>query len=364
MSLDHKVLIFARFLFWFTLLAFFLFQQGAMVPAVGGYTPLLALLYTGISTFILILWDDKRSSHPLLFGLDLAWIAALAYFTLSVTPLFLFLFLPVFLYYGCLRKNQWVYGASIGLLALIGVSYLIHPSIPLITMAFALVLVISGLWIGFFSGRDSREIAQMSVEMASLKEIRRKLEYEQKLVERHQYTIEELSTIDSLTRVYNRPYLLEKGTLILEEAYRKKESVGILLVDIDHFKKYNDTFGHLVGDKTLRVVSDVMKAAIRVDDLIGRYGGEEFLIIQPGRSLSEAYVAAERIRQNIETQAISLLNRATGMNIPLTVTISIGLVASDPNSPEDVDALIHKADIALYTAKQKGRNQVQIYQSP
>lgn len=332
------------------------------MPQVGGYLPLLALLYLGVSTLVLLIWEDEDQAHTILYGIDLGWIVILSLVTFSTAPTLLFLFLILFLYFGFLRKSRRVYVASLALVLMILAGFLLfRDSVPLTSYFYALILAMCGLWIGFFSGKDAREFTEMSREVQSLREAQRKLEYQQKLVERHQYTIEELSTIDSLTRIYNRPYLLEKGTLILEDAYRKKESVGIIILDIDHFKRYNDNFGHLVGDKTLRIVADVMRGAVRADDLVGRYGGEEFLIIQPGRSLSESFLAAERIRQNIEKQAISLLNQMTGLNIPLTITISAGVVATDPNMSEDIDALIHKADIALYTAKDKGRNQVQLY---
>ncbi len=361
-SFDSKILVFARFISWFWVLVFFLYQQQAWIPEAGGYLPVLALLYLAISTLVLVALSNGDQTRIIVYGMDLAFILLLNFVTLLASPVLLSLFLVLFLYGGFLRKGSWVHGSSLVLIIMMVAGFLLYrDSVPPLSYFYALLLAIVGIWIGFFAGKDAREFTQMSREVQSLREAQRKLEYQQKLVERHQYTIEELSTIDSLTRIYNRPYLLEKGTLVLEEAARKGESVGFILLDIDHFKKYNDNFGHLVGDKTLRIVADVMKGAVRADDLVGRYGGEEFLIIQPGRSLSESLVAAERIRQNVEKQAVTLLNQMTGLNIPLAVTISAGVVATDPNMPENIDALIHKADIALYTAKEKGRNQVQLY---
>jgi diguanylate cyclase (GGDEF)-like protein len=127
--------------------------------------------------------------------------------------------------------------------------------------------------------------------------------------------------------------------------------VAILLMDIDHFKRVNDTYGHPVGDLVLKEVSRGIRASLRDIDVICRYGGEEFVAILPGCSIKEAAVAGERVRTTVEAM------QRNGVTLPAPVTISIG-VASFPHPFSTPSGLIKGADEALYGAKQKGRNRV------
>ncbi len=167
--------------------------------------------------------------------------------------------------------------------------------------------------------------------------------------------VQELSITDSLTQLLNRRYFLER---LDEEINRAREfnlEFSFLMVDIDHFKDYNDRFGHLAGDIVLRQTSRIIKKSTRQIDLVGRYGGEEFSILLPETSKQGAYLAAERIRKSLEAKKIKAYDES------LNVTISIGL-CSFPKDAKTEDEIIDKADLALYQAKNKGRNQVCICQ--
>jgi diguanylate cyclase (GGDEF)-like protein len=178
-------------------------------------------------------------------------------------------------------------------------------------------------------------------ELASINETLR-----QKNVELH-----EISITDSLTGLYNRKHLMETLDREVTRSQRYSHPFSLLVVDIDHFKKYNDTYGHLAGDEALRRLASVFKETIRSSDYAARYGGEEFMIILPEISPEKGVEAAERIRCKVAEQ------RFEGDGEPVEVTISVG-VASYPESGEDAETVIRNADEALYEAKKRGRNQV------
>jgi len=163
--------------------------------------------------------------------------------------------------------------------------------------------------------------------------------------------LQELSVRDGLTGLFNRKHLT--GTLKNEiaRAKRHKHSFGVLMIDIDHFKQYNDEYGHLAGDEVLKRMADSFKKSTRECDYAARYGGEEFLIMMPETGEARAVEAAERIRSVIEKEQFSLKDET------LRLTISIG-VATYPQHGSNPDSLIDAADNALYEAKESGRNRV------
>jgi len=163
--------------------------------------------------------------------------------------------------------------------------------------------------------------------------------------------VSELTITDTLTQVYNRRYFLERFNEELSRSKRNKLRLSFLMVDIDNFKQYNDRYGHLVGDAILRRVSKTIHQAVRQIDFIGRYGGEEFSIVLAETDRAQANFAAERIRQGIATAIIKAYDEE------LKVTVSIG-VSSFPDSAENIQDLIEKADQALYLAKETGKNKV------
>jgi diguanylate cyclase (GGDEF)-like protein/PAS domain S-box-containing protein len=161
-----------------------------------------------------------------------------------------------------------------------------------------------------------------------------------------------LSRTDDLTGLLNRRALIERlGDEVLRSR-RYKADLALIICDIDYFKEINDTYGHDAGDKVLRIISTLIKELLRQTDMIGRYGGDEFLLILPETSLEGAKEIAERIRHAVEEYEINI-----GFAEPIKTTLSLG-VAQFNVEKEDTNDLIKRADNALYVAKGKGRNRV------
>lgn len=160
-----------------------------------------------------------------------------------------------------------------------------------------------------------------------------------------------LSIRDGLTNAYNHRFFQEKLTEELKRAQRSGSTFSLLMLDIDEFKKFNDQFGHQMGDKVLKHLSDTVRKTIREIDVFARYGGEEFIIILPETDSDGAINAAQKIRELIEMRPLIAGNKR------YDVTVSIG-AASFPRDGTDKDTLIKQADGALYRAKKEGRNRV------
>ena len=157
---------------------------------------------------------------------------------------------------------------------------------------------------------------------------------------------------DPLTGLYNRRYMQEFLEREIHRCIRRKRSLAIMMLDVDNFKRYNDTFGHPAGDHALRFVGDTLLRSVRADDLACRYGGEEFCLVLPECSLQQAATRAEDIR--------SLLKRShmeRSADIPGLVTVSIGVAAFGENANSS-KILLKFADDALYRAKRAGRDRV------
>jgi len=157
---------------------------------------------------------------------------------------------------------------------------------------------------------------------------------------------------DSLTGLFNRRFL--DATLPIELARLKRANIPltILMLDIDHFKNINDTYGHQVGDAVLQSVGNALKTSVRAGDIVCRYGGEEFILIFPGMNAADGRTRAEKLRVMIASQTVSERDQL------ISVTISIG-GSVFPNDGNSSDELISVADLALYRAKQNGRNRVE-----
>jgi diguanylate cyclase (GGDEF)-like protein len=158
---------------------------------------------------------------------------------------------------------------------------------------------------------------------------------------------------DKLTNIFNKGALLKRLDLAIIKARKTRGKVSVFMFDLDNFKIYNDTNGHLVGDRLLAKLAQLVKETVRSDDVFGRFGGEEFLLVMPGRSVVQAMAAAGMIRKRIEEYPFE-----GGGTQPLgKVTISGG-VACFPDDALDTVVLLRLADAALYKAKKGGRNQV------
>ena len=169
--------------------------------------------------------------------------------------------------------------------------------------------------------------------------------------EYHIRCIEENAKVDALTGLHNRRWLEEMYTRELKRSNAGNLHLSAFMVDIDHFKRINDTYGHLVGDQVLIAVSKVILACLRPTDMPVRYGGEEFTIFLPGTSVENAKIVGERLRAAVEALPISLPN-----GDKLTVTVSVGF--TERQNEDTVEAIIKRADDALYFAKESGRNRV------
>jgi diguanylate cyclase (GGDEF)-like protein len=165
-----------------------------------------------------------------------------------------------------------------------------------------------------------------------------------------------LSNTDSLTGLVNRRHFDRESMSILSNPSNTEKQVALLFFDVDHFKRYNDHYGHPAGDGCLRAVASAVSAALRgTDSLTARYGGEEFAILLRDVNQAQAERIAERVCRAVSAQALPHMNRADGVKF---VTISIGVACGTISERLTIDGLIEAADSALYTAKRAGRNQV------
>ena len=166
------------------------------------------------------------------------------------------------------------------------------------------------------------------------------------------------ATIDKLTGVWNRQALLSELFSEVERASRYNRPLSVAFVDIDHFKQVNDTYGHHVGDIVLRGVAQTVRANLRATDIVGRYGGEEFMVLLTETGVEDATVLAEKIRSLVQRARFTVEG-----GVELTVTVSIG-IAGGQGRQLRVDELVRDADAAMYSAKGLGRNQTYVFAEP
>ncbi|MBI3755663.1 MAG: diguanylate cyclase [Deltaproteobacteria bacterium] len=213
---------------------------------------------------------------------------------------------------------------------------------------------------------DVRDGVEMNLLADDFNEMTRRLQesyegLEKKVEERTRQLNElneklnELSITDGLTEVYNHRHFYERLTEEIKRANRYGRPLSLIIADIDYFKNYNDTHGHLTGDDVLKGVARCIRSNARENDMVARYGGEEFSIILPETGKDGAGDLAERIRRCIAGQPFPHKETQPGGNL----TISLG-VATFPDDANDVMSVIKKADDALYMAKEKGRNRVEV----
>lgn len=166
----------------------------------------------------------------------------------------------------------------------------------------------------------------------------------------------EMALTDALTGLQNRRSLLDLLRVDEDRALRGRQPLSVILADVDRFKSINDEYGHNTGDMVLRRVSDALRAGVRAGDHVGRWGGEEFLVLLPNTDLIQAAEVAERCRALLTRQEISSEDGRA-----LRVSSSFGVASADGVQRPDVMELVNQADKALYWAKEAGRNRVKIY---
>ncbi len=165
--------------------------------------------------------------------------------------------------------------------------------------------------------------------------------------------LEVLARTDPLTQLLNRRVLVERIVQEVERARRYQNTIALMMIDLDHFKRVNDQYGHLVGDDVLRDVAAILRNAVRTVDVVARYGGEEFVVVLPETAAVGAQAFAERLREKIEAQDFSAHPHGT-----FHVTCSIGMASYPGQHIESGEDLLARADEALYRAKADGRNRV------
>ncbi|MBI4799913.1 MAG: diguanylate cyclase [Desulfarculus sp.] len=167
--------------------------------------------------------------------------------------------------------------------------------------------------------------------------------------------LEQMSQTDHLTQVANRRHLFDRLSQELNLVRRNRQALSLAILDVDHFKKVNDTYGHLCGDQVLVQLAGMLKASLRAYDLVGRYGGEEFCLVLPNTNLEDAVALVERLRCQVAESEFQF------GRLRLSITISAGVTCSQDQPPEvRADTLLSQADEALYRAKTSGRNQTEL----
>ena len=169
------------------------------------------------------------------------------------------------------------------------------------------------------------------------------------------------NVLDPLIGIYNRRYLNLKIAEEIERAQRHNFQLSMLLLDIDHFKNVNDTYGHYIGDLVLKSLGNLLLKNVRKTDIVARYGGEEIAVIAPHTSVPTAVNLAERLRQVVETSVMVPADEQEDRQA-VTISVSIGVAGLD-RQIVDKQSLIERTDEALYKAKQKGRNRVVVFNS-
>lgn len=231
----------------------------------------------------------------------------------KILRLLIFLFIVG---YFLVAGTLWMFGDSLGMLSLIPSS----------------LLFLGGIFV-FFVGQLSLKTTNDIKDLAVLKQE---------------------SITDALTGLRNRRYFDQRISEEVALSTRYKLPLTLMLIDVDHFKKINDTYGHTVGDEVLQTLSKIIQNVVRDSDIVARYGGEEIVIITPNTTKEEAAILAERLREKVEQTKVATI--ATTQEV-VQVTISIGLCSLSPIIT-DKEALLEESDQSLYLAKKYGRNRV------
>jgi diguanylate cyclase (GGDEF)-like protein len=168
-------------------------------------------------------------------------------------------------------------------------------------------------------------------------------------------SVKTMAIYDTLTNLYNRRSFEERLGTETQKSFYSGTPLSLVMLDIDHFKRVNDTFGHIEGDKVLCEIASLLKNSLRKIDTVARYGGEEFVLILPGAGLEESMMIAERIRRLVEKTRVQV------GQVQINLTVSLGISNFPIHRPRSKEELVKMADQALYDAKRGGRNKVCIF---
>jgi len=323
--------------------------------------PGLVLIGVGLGLFIngIQAFSGKRvrALLPVYAGLLLAALNALLMFYQTELRMIVIVNTLAFsvMYFMCARLT---FGKDDGL---VGNLYWIASSL-FFTMALLLMArVFSGLFMesGLFKNFMHWPINAYTLMLACVIQFFVSVLFVLMLTAQVNENLQAIATIDGLTNVLNRRGLQDAALKMQAICKRINIPMALLLVDLDYFKRVNDTFGHLVGDEVLIAVAKTIKSALRGGDVVGRFGGEEFCVLLPNTSEREAIALAERIREVIQYKSIPIRNvKKSGVSQNnVQCTVSIGAVGSE-SAGYDIQRLLASADNALYMAKNRGRNLV------
>ena len=198
------------------------------------------------------------------------------------------------------------------------------------------------------------DVTDLDRANARLRHALSELESSHAQIQRQNQELEQLANHDPMTGCLNRRSFYARADRHFTQNRRHGTPLACLMTDIDKFKNFNDTYGHAVGDQVIQQVARVLKTSLRADDLLCRYGGEEFCILLPATTLSDAMLVAERMRARIEAEAGAAVTTTPGLRI----TSSFGVCTLPERTAESMDKLIEQADAGLYAAKESGRNRV------
>lgn len=311
---------------------------------------LFALIYNGLVYLITCRRENTKLQLYVYSFFDLLYVSLLYFLSFGkVTDLqqfYYFLILVLGIRFG--MRNYY------GLVVLIGLIYFftaqwasrslsIDPDIihELIQVLYFIVFGILTSFLLLKERLQQEEREKLIVELQAA--------YEQLCIYNAQ--VEEMAITDPLTGLYNYRYFKHRLNQEIEKARRNMRQLSLIILDIDNFKDFNDSFGHPIGDIALKEAAGIFKEKIRDNDVITRYGGEEFLLLLPDTGTDEAYLVAERIRLAMESHTFKTEDRLTDLNI----TVSGG-IATFPLHAKTAEALLKNADDILYNAKNEGRN--------
>ena len=205
---------------------------------------------------------------------------------------------------------------------------------------------------GMFRLKNQRDqLAKKNFELARLNDV---LECKNHELVAMQKTLREIAITDSLTLLYNRRYFVDRLEKEFLRTLRHQQPIGLVMLDIDHFKEVNDTYGHQCGDQVLFQFSEILRQSIRKHDIVARYGGEEFIIGLSGQRTHESYKTGERIRTKVEKFPF----RIEGLELKITCSAGIASYPEVCGDTPNFNAILQQVDAALYQAKRQGRNQV------